>query len=174
MPSVAVQPAPLSRRPFGQNYAFVVVAVIFVALLSSAGLRARPGVPMLPLQTAFGWNVGVISLSAAIGIFLYGLAGPFAAAVMQRFGIRRAVLGALALMSAATSASYFMTVPWQLWIALRYRLRRGRQRARRYHSRSLVHHRPRSRHGIADGERRDRRAHIHSGPRGPGRMGGWK
>jgi MFS family permease len=90
--------------------------VICLALLSSAGLRARPGVPMLPLQTAFGWNVGVISFSAAIGIFLYGLAGPFAAAVMQRFGIRRTVLGALALMSAATSASYFMTVPWQLFL----------------------------------------------------------
>ena len=57
---------------------------------------------MLPWQTALGWNVGVISSSAAIGIFLYGLAGPFAAAVMQRFGIRRTVLGALTLMSAST------------------------------------------------------------------------
>src|SRR5215470_11255079 len=99
----------MSRRPFGQSYAFVVVAVIFLALLASAGLRATPGVLMLPLQTAFGWNVGVISSSAAIGIFLYGLAGPFAAAVMQRFGIRRTVLGALALMSASTGASYFMS-----------------------------------------------------------------
>src|ERR1700737_5444413 len=116
MPSTPVQPVPLSRRPFGQNYAFVVVAVIFLALLSSAGLRATPGLLMLPLQTAFGWNVGVISSSAAVGIFLYGLAGPFAGAVMQRFGIRRTVLGALALMSASTGASYFMTVPWQLFL----------------------------------------------------------
>src|SRR6267378_2294665 len=116
MPNAPVQPTPLSRRPFGQNYAFAVVAVIFLALLSSAGLRATPGVLMLPLQTAFGWNVGVISSSAAVGIFLYGLAGPFAAAVMQRFGIRRTVLGALALMSASTGASYFMTVPWQLFL----------------------------------------------------------
>jgi len=115
MTSAAVQP-PLSRRPFGQNYTFVVVAVIFLALLSSAGLRATPGVLMLPLQTAFGWNVGVISLSAAIGIFLYGLAGPFAAAVMQRFGIRRTVLGALTLMSASIGASYFMTAPWELFL----------------------------------------------------------
>jgi hypothetical protein len=73
MPSAAVQPTPLSRRPFGRNYAFVVVAVIFLALLSSAGLRATPGVLMLSLQKALGWNVGVISSSAAIGIFLYGL-----------------------------------------------------------------------------------------------------
>jgi MFS family permease len=68
------------------------------------------------LQTALGWNVGVISSSAAIGIFLYGLVGPFAAAVMLRFGIRRTVLGALMLMSASTGASYFMTAPWQLFL----------------------------------------------------------
>src|ERR1700752_2222193 len=116
MPSTALQPTPVSRRPFGQNYAFVVVAVIFLALLSSAGLRATPGVLMLPLQQAFGWNVGVISSSAAIGIFLYGLADSFATAVMQRFGIRRTVLGALTLMSAPTGASYFMTAPWQLFL----------------------------------------------------------
>ncbi len=117
MPASPLQAAAVSRRPFGQNYAFVVVAVIFLALLASAGLRATPGVLMLPLQTAFGWDVGVISSSAAVGIFLYGLAGPFAAAVMQRFGIRRTVLGALALMSVSTGMSYFMTAPWQLFMS---------------------------------------------------------
>jgi predicted MFS family arabinose efflux permease len=116
MPNSTFQAVPVSTRPFGQKYAFVVVAVIFLALLSSAGLRATPGVLMLPLEKAFGWNVGVISSSAAIGIFLYGLAGPFAAAVMQRYGIRRTVLGALALMSTSTAASYFMTAPWQLFL----------------------------------------------------------
>ncbi len=116
MSNTSLQAAPVLKRPFGQNYAFVVVAVIFLALLSSAGLRATPGVLMLPLQTAFGWNVGVISSSAAVGILLYGLTGPFAAAVMQRFGIRRTVLGALALMSVSTGASYFMTGPWQLFL----------------------------------------------------------
>ena len=116
MSNTSLQAAPVLKRPFGQNYAFVVVAVIFLALLSSAGLRATPGVLMLPLQKAFGWNVGVISSSAAIGIFLYGLAGPFAAAVMQRFGIRRTVLGALTLMSASIGASYFMTAPWELFL----------------------------------------------------------
>src|SRR5689334_2177251 len=112
--SSSVQSPAVSQRRFGQNYAFVVVAVIFLALLASAGLRATPGVLMLPLQKAFGWDVSVISSSAAVGIFLYGLAGPFAAAVMQRFGIRRTVLGALTLMSVSTAMSYFMTAPWQL------------------------------------------------------------
>jgi MFS family permease len=114
--SASVQSTSVSRRPFGQSYAFVVVAVIFLALLASAGLRSTPGVLMLPLQKSFGWDVSLVSSSAAIGIFLYGLAGPFAAAVMQRFGIRRTVLGALALMSVSTAASYFMTAPWQLFL----------------------------------------------------------
>jgi MFS family permease len=116
MPFASVQSTSVSKRPFGQNYAFIVIAVIFLALLASAGLRATPGVLMLPLQKTFGWDVSVISSSAAVGIFLYGLAGPFAAAVMQRFGIRRTVLGALVLMSLSTGASYFMTAPWQLFL----------------------------------------------------------
>ena len=121
MPSTAVQSTPpqLPSRAARSASAtpFVVVAVIFLALLASAGLRATPGVLMLPLQHAFGWNVGVISSSAAVGIFLYvALAGPFAAALMQRFGIRRTILGALALMAISTGASYFMTTPWQLFL----------------------------------------------------------
>jgi len=63
------------RRRLGQNYVFVVVAVVFLALLVSAGLRATPSVLILPLESAFGWNRASISLAAAIGIFLYGLAG---------------------------------------------------------------------------------------------------
>src|ERR1700733_11765051 len=102
------------RQRLGQNYVFVVVAVVFLALLVSAGLRATPGVLILPLEAAFGWQRAQISLAAAIGIFLYGLVGPFAAAVMQRFGIRRTVLCALALMALASAGSAYMSAPWHL------------------------------------------------------------
>lgn len=104
----------VQTRPFGQRYAFVVVAVIFLALLIAAGLRSAPGVLMLPLEDAFGWRRDTISVAAAIGIFLYGLAGPFAAALMDRVGLRRTLLGALALMSVSTAASLFMTEAWHL------------------------------------------------------------
>ena len=102
------------HRRLGQNYVFVVVAVVFLALMVSAGLRATPGVLILPLETAFGWNRASISFAAAVGIFLYGLVGPFAAAVMLRFGIRRTVLWALALMAASSGGSALMTERWQL------------------------------------------------------------
>jgi MFS family permease len=101
-------------RPFGQKYAFVVIAVIFVTLLVGAGLRAAPGVLLQPLERAFGWTRTQTSLSAAIGIFLYGLVGPFAAALMQRFGVRRVVVAALLLMAAATGSSAWMTQHWHM------------------------------------------------------------
>lgn len=114
--SVASAPssAVMLRKPFGRPYALVVVAVVFLILLATAGLRSTPAVLMVPWGHAFGWSRGVISLAAAIGIFLFGLTGPFAAAAMQRFGIRATVLAALALMSASTALSLAMTAPWQL------------------------------------------------------------
>jgi len=104
----------LGTRPFGQKYAFVVVGVIFIALLVGAGLRAAPGVLLQPLERAFGWTRSQTSLSAAIGIFLYGLVGPFAAALMQRFGVRRVLVIALLLMAAATGGSALMTQHWHM------------------------------------------------------------
>jgi sugar phosphate permease len=102
-----------TSRPFGQNYAFVVAGAIFLALLAAAALRAAPGVLILPLEKAFGWDRASISLAAAIGIFLYGLTGPFAAALMNSFGLRRTVTLALLLMSVSTGLSAFMTQSWQ-------------------------------------------------------------
>src|SRR3546814_232790 len=104
----------LRKRPFGQRYAFVVVGVVFLSLLAAAGLRATPGVLIVPLENAFGWDRGTISLAAAIGIFLYGLVGPFAAALMQSFGIKRTLVSALVMMALSTGASAFMTEPWHL------------------------------------------------------------
>jgi predicted MFS family arabinose efflux permease len=100
--------------PFGQKYAFVVAGVTFLVLLTAAGVRSAPGVLIVPWETAFGWDRSVISLAAAVGIFLYGLMGPFAAALMQSFGVRRTLALALALISASACLSLFMSEPWQL------------------------------------------------------------
>ena len=101
-------------RRFSPHYALVVVAVIFFALLAAAGVRSTPGVLLVPWANAFHWSRSVISFAAAVGIFLFGLTGPFAAAAMQRFGVRKVVIFALALMSASSVASLWMTQPWQL------------------------------------------------------------
>jgi predicted MFS family arabinose efflux permease len=105
---------PALLRRVGQNYVLVLVGVVFLALMVSAALRATPGVLMLPLESAFGWDSASISMAAAVGLILYGLTGPFAAAIMLRFGIRRTVLCALALMVISSASSALMNTRWQL------------------------------------------------------------
>ncbi|MGF6492130.1 putative MFS family arabinose efflux permease [Luteibacter sp. 621] len=95
-----------------RRHAYLVVAVTFIALLLSAGIRSAPGVLMVPLGIAFGWDRSVVSTGAATGIFLYGLVGPFAAALMLSFGIRRTMMSGLLVIGAATLASLWMTEPW--------------------------------------------------------------
>ena len=76
------------------HYAWIVVAVTFFTLLAAAGVRSVPGVLIVPLEDEFGWTRDV-ALAVSINLFLFGLCGPFAAAIMERFGMRRMMVGAL-------------------------------------------------------------------------------
>ncbi|WP_343612980.1 MFS transporter [Novosphingobium sp.] len=105
------QTATLAARG-SKALAIQVTAITFLALLVSAGLRSAPGVMMVPLGLHFGWDRATVSLTSAIGIFLYGLVGPFAAALMLSIGIRRTMMGGLALMAAGTLASHWMSQSW--------------------------------------------------------------
>ena len=94
--------------------AWWVAAVTFLALVGAAGFRAVPGVLMEPLHSEFGWSVATISGAVAVNMALYGLTAPFAAALMERFGIRRVVVGALLLTATGSGLTVFMTASWQL------------------------------------------------------------
>ncbi len=96
------------------HYAWVVAAVTFLVLLITAGVRATPGVLMVPLEGEFGWSRTTISGAIALNIALFGLIGPFAASVMSRWGLRRVVALALALLAAAVTLSTFMQREWHL------------------------------------------------------------
>jgi len=96
------------------HYAWVVAAVTFAVLLVSAGIRATPGVLMVPLEAEFGWSRATISLAISVNLVLYGLIGPFAAALMERLGVRRTMLLALTALALAVGATTLMTRPWQL------------------------------------------------------------
>ncbi|GAA4200878.1 MULTISPECIES: MFS transporter [Microbispora] len=94
--------------------AWTVAAVAFVAIIGAAGFRATPGVLIMPLQDEFGWTRGTISLAVSVNLMLYGLCAPFAAALMDRFGMRRVVACALLLVAAGSGLTVFMTASWQL------------------------------------------------------------
>src|SRR3954468_5013766 len=96
------------------HYAWVIAILTFIVLLITAGVRATPGLLMVPLESEFGWSRAVVSGAGAINIALFGLIGPFAASVMDRFGLRRIVLIALALLATSVALSTRMHTQWQL------------------------------------------------------------
>jgi sugar phosphate permease len=96
------------------HYAWVVAGVTFVVGLLTAGVRAAPGVLIVPLEHEFGWSPATISFAIGVNLLLYGLVGPFAAAVMDRFGVRRTMTLALAVTAAAVALSPAMHQAWQL------------------------------------------------------------
>jgi MFS family permease len=109
-----VQAPPVTRLRRRPHLAWIVAAVTFLTLLGASGFRSAPGVLIVPLQDEFGWSRTVISAAVSVNLILYGLAGPFAAAAMNRFGIRRVVLVALLLVSAGSLLTVRMTAAWQL------------------------------------------------------------
>ena len=73
------------------HYGWVVAATTFLTMLATAGAVGAPGVMIVPLQQEFGWQTADISVALAVRLVLFGLMGPFAAAFMNRFGVRRVV-----------------------------------------------------------------------------------
>jgi sugar phosphate permease len=96
------------------HYAWIVAAVTFVVLLLTAGIRAAPGVLIVPLEAEFHWSRSTISFAVGVNLLLYGLIGPFAAALMDRFGVRRTMAVALATTAAGVALTPLMRQPWQL------------------------------------------------------------
>ncbi|MEU4694308.1 MFS transporter [Actinoplanes sp. NPDC023714] len=94
--------------------AWTVAAVTFIALIGAAGFRATPSVLLQPLHDEFGWSLGTISAAVSVNLLLYGLTAPFAAALMDRFGIRRVAMAALFLVSLGSFLTLWMSQSWQL------------------------------------------------------------
>jgi sugar phosphate permease len=101
-----------------RHYGWLIVAVTFVTLITTAGFRATPGVLIVPLEDEYGWSRATISVAVSVGLLLFGLTAPFSAALMDRFGVRRVMLIALVTIATGASLTTVMNAPWQfdlLW-----------------------------------------------------------
>ena len=98
------------------HYGWIIAALTFLTMLAASGMRSTPGVLIVPLQQDFGWDRGAISLAVSINLVLFGLSGPFAAAIMQRVGIRRVMVAALLLVGLAAALTTIMQSLWQLYL----------------------------------------------------------
>jgi sugar phosphate permease len=106
--------ATLARRNI--HYGWVMVGVTFLAALISAGTVGAPGVFIVPLQREFGWTTAEISSALSIRFILFGLMAPFAAALLNRYGLRNVTLAAQLIVVSALVASLAMTHVWQLML----------------------------------------------------------
>jgi MFS family permease len=98
----------------GIHYAWVVVGVTFLTALTTAGAVGIPGALILPLGREFGWDIAEISSALALRLALFGLMAPFAASLIERYGVRRVVLAALLLIVGGLLGALAMTRVWQL------------------------------------------------------------
>ncbi|SEH25308.1 MFS transporter [Magnetospirillum fulvum] len=96
------------------HYGWIAAGITFVTLLVAAGIRSAPGVMMVPLETEFGWSRATISVAISVNLVLYGLMAPFAAALMDRFGVRRTMAVALSVLAVGVAATIAMGAPWQM------------------------------------------------------------
>ena len=102
----------LQRR--GLHFSWVIVALTFLTGLTSSAALGLPGALLQPLAKEFGWDVEQISSALAVRFVLFGLMGPFAAILMERFGLRRVVVTALALVGGGLLLATRMTHFWHL------------------------------------------------------------
>ena len=110
----AVLAPAFARR--GVHYGWAVVAATFLVMLSTAAAMGMPGVLIRPLAQEFGWSTSDISGALAVRLVLYGAIGPFAAALLQRHGLRAVVAVAMLLIVAGLTLATRMTALWQLWV----------------------------------------------------------
>src|SRR5258708_21313049 len=104
----------LARRNI--HYGWTMVGVTFLTALISAGTVGAPGVFIVPLQKEFGWTTAEISSALSIRFILFGLMAPFAAALLNRYGLRNVTLAAQLIVVSALRASLAMTKVWQLML----------------------------------------------------------
>ncbi len=94
--------------------AWLVAGVTFLVLISSAAFRSSFGVMIVPFEDEFGWGRAATSLAVSVNLVFYGVTAPFATALMERFGIRNIVAGAMGLIALGTGLTVFMNQSWQL------------------------------------------------------------
>ncbi|WP_406861528.1 MFS transporter [Streptomyces solicamelliae] len=113
-PSPNPTPPPTPVRAGRIHRAWFVAAVAFVTIIGAAAFRSLPGLLIDPLHQEFGWSRGTIGLAVSVNLALYGLTAPFAAALMDRYGIRKVVAVALTVIAVGSGVTVWMTAAWQL------------------------------------------------------------
>lgn len=103
-------------RSRGIHYGWLVAGVTFLTMLTMSAALGLPGAMLLPLAHEFGWTTQQVSSALAIRFALYGLLGPFAAVLMERWGLRAVMCLGLALVGGAMAMVTQAASLWHLFV----------------------------------------------------------
>jgi MFS family permease len=103
------------RRRRRVHRAWPIAGITFLALIAAAIARSSTSILIEPIEAEFGWSRALTSSAVSVNLLMYGLTAPFAAALAERFGLRRVVTTALLLIAVGTGLTLVMTDPWQLF-----------------------------------------------------------
>lgn len=104
----------LQRR--GIHYGFVVAIVTFFTMLIMSAALGLPGAMMKSFNLEFGWSVDEVSSAVALRFFLFGLMGPFAALLMERYGLKKVMCGGLFMVGLGLAMATQVTALWHLFV----------------------------------------------------------
>ena len=96
------------------HYSWIILIITFLAIIVAGIVRSSSGVFIAPFENDFGWGRPSISFAFAVSLFLYGFSGPFMAAFVEKFGLKRMMLGSMALLAAGLALTFIMESEWQL------------------------------------------------------------
>jgi len=104
----------LHRR--GIHYGFVVAIITFFTMLIMSAALGLPGAMMKSFNLEFGWSVDEVSSAVALRFFLFGLMGPFAALLMERYGLKKVMCGGLFMVGLGLAMATQVTALWHLFV----------------------------------------------------------
>ncbi|MGE6753900.1 MFS transporter [Rossellomorea sp. NPDC071047] len=96
------------------HYSWIILAISFFSIIVAGIVRSSSGVFIEPFESEFGWDRSIISLAFAVGLFLYGISGPFMAALIEVLGLKKMMIGSMATLLVGTLLTLVMNQPWQL------------------------------------------------------------
>jgi predicted MFS family arabinose efflux permease len=102
----------------GIHYGWLMVVLVFLYGMCSAGAMSIPGVLLTPMSKDLGWSIGELSGPLGLRMTLFGLVAPFAGGLILLYGLRKVLTWSAILLIAGLLAAITMTAKWQLWLAL--------------------------------------------------------
>ncbi|WP_144549437.1 MFS transporter [Bacillus sp. X1(2014)] len=98
------------------HYSWFILSITFFSIIVAGIVRSSSGVFIEPFEKEFGWDRSIISLAFAVGLFLYGISGPFMAALIEVLGLKKMMLLSMVTLLIGTLLTLMMQHSWQLII----------------------------------------------------------